>query len=151
MYGEQYQRSKSAGFMDLGSRWEKTSSGFVNALTSSRRYCPAFPEMRCAISMGATMASSSCPPLEMIPVTTSCELAAPARTSSACPDLMPARRAKFAPTTASAESSENQRPWTCHPEFVAATPVLKTPPPLGIDISCRYQVPIKVVRKGSLG
>src|SRR6266568_5514204 len=151
MYGEQYQRSKSVGFIDLGSRCEKASSGFVNALTSSRRYCPAFPESRCAISMGATMASSSCPPVERMPVTASCELESPERISRVWPGLMPKRRANFAPTTASAESSENQRPWTCQPGLAAATPVVKTPPPLGTDTSCRYQVPIKVVRNGSLG
>src|SRR5260370_34717761 len=62
---------------------------------------------------------------------------------------MPARRAKFAPPTAWAESSENQRPWTCHPGFVEATPVLKRPPPFGTGTLCRYQVPIRVVRNGT--
>src|SRR2546427_3705382 len=151
MYGEQYQRSNSAGFMDLGSRWEKASSGLVNALTKSRRYCPGFPESVWAIARGAIIASSSCPPLEMIPVTASCELESPERSSRVWPDLIPKRRAKFAPTTASAESSEEQRPWTCQPGLVAATPGLKTPPPFGIDTSCPDPVPSKVVQKGSLG
>ncbi len=130
--------------MDRGSRWEKASSGFVSALTKRRRYCPGFPESRCAIESGARMASSSCPPVEIMPVTTRGALASPALISSVWPAITPARRARLAPTTASATSSPNHRPSTRQPGFVEATPVLNVPPPLGTVTSCRYQVPIRV-------
>src|SRR2546428_7236581 len=111
MYGEQYQRSNSAGFMDLGSRWEKASSGLVNALTKSRRYCPGFPESVWAIARGAIIASSSCPPVERIPVTASCELESPERISRVWPGLIPKRRARVVPATASAGLSVKQGHW----------------------------------------
>src|SRR5215472_5103229 len=61
-YGEQYQRSRMAGDILLGSRRAKASSGLVRALTITRRTAFGFPRICCAICRGVTIAPSSAPP-----------------------------------------------------------------------------------------
>src|ERR1700689_2783515 len=71
MYGEQNQRSYSAGVSDFGSRSASASAGFVKALTKSVRNCPGCCEYSCANESGTRMALSSVSPVVAIPVITS--------------------------------------------------------------------------------
>src|SRR5208282_4631299 len=121
--GEQYQRSYSAGVMRLGSRSEKESSGFVSALTKSRRSWPRCPEISCAVTRGTRMALSSVSPVETTPVTVHCadlpvfveESPIPGcePNSKVCPmDVAVGNRreASASPITHSCEPSANHRP-----------------------------------------
>ena len=97
------------------------------------------------------MASSSCPPVEMMPVTTRGALASPALNfERLAGDEARATRKVRADNGFGGDHRANHRPSTCHPGFVEATPVLKMPPPLGTATSWRYQVPISVVCSGPL-
>src|SRR4029077_14479553 len=137
-------RSYSAGAKVFGSRRPNSSSGFVSALTYSCRYSPGFPAMSCAIVIGATIASSSGPPPDRIPVTNRDRFLCGVFMFNALPICTPERAANDLPITHSCAPSLNHCPSTCHQGFVFSMPVTYVLPS-GTDTTWPTQVPIKVV------
>ena len=101
--GEQYQRSYSSGVIDGSDRERKRVFGLgERADQAGGDIAPADPKAAARFRGARQSASSSCPPVETMPVTMSCALDRRRGFRVVWPERMPARRARLAPTTASA-------------------------------------------------